>query len=169
MATEHLINQHQYEHIACITNASSSFTAAIDRLSGYRQALEENQIGFDETLVRYGDFTPESGYEQMKSLLSGTVRPDAVFVASDVVAIGAMAAIREGGYRIPQDIAVVGFDDVPFARYFDPPLTTVHLPARAMAHLACSLVMEMINGHRPAENQILLKSELVVRNSSMKS
>ncbi len=167
LATDHLVQQQRYQKIACITNADLSFTAACDRLGGYRQSLEENGLPFVEDLVRHGDFTPESGYEQMKSLLLGEIKPDAVFIASDVVALGSMAAIRDHGLRIPEDISVVGFDDVPFARYFDPPLTTVHLPARAMAHLACSMVMEMISGHRLAERQILLKSELVVRNSSV--
>jgi LacI family transcriptional regulator len=134
-AVTHLINL-GHERIACITNARPSYTAAAERLRGYRQALESQNLAYDEDLVRYGDFDPESGYQQMMDLLAGKNHISAVFVASDVVAIGAKAALVEQGLKIPQDIALVGFDDVPLARYLDPPLTTVRLPASELAGLA---------------------------------
>jgi LacI family transcriptional regulator len=166
-ATEHLIGL-GHTSIACITNASLSYTAAKDRLQGYRDVLESHHISFDKSLVRYGAFTPESGYIQMKNILETRSHlPTAVFVASDVVAAGALAAIHEKQLRIPQDIAVVGFDDVPLAEYLTPPLTTIHIPVRSMAQLAFSMIMKLINNQQPDENQIFLETNLIIRQSSV--
>lgn len=163
-ATMHLIRQ-GYRDIACITNAAAIYTAAVERLQGYQDALRESNILYDDSRVRFGNFSPESGYEQMLALLKNSPFPRAVFVASDVVAIGAIAAIRELGLAIPQDIALVGFDDVPLARYLDPPLTTVHLPTREMSHIAIRTIMELIQGQQPEQSQVLLKTNLVIRKS----
>ena len=163
-AVEHLVNL-GHARIACITNAAPTYTAAAVRLDGYRQVLENHAIPFDEALVRYGDFDPESGYQQMKNLLSLDTPPSAVFVASDVVAIGAKAAIVEKGLKIPGDIALVGFDDIPLARYLDPPLTTVRLPASELATRASQILIQLIQGDPPAEKLVLLESQLIVRQS----
>jgi LacI family transcriptional regulator len=141
------------------------YTAPVDRLQGYRDALADHRLPAHENRVRFGDFSPESGYAGMQSLLQKKPYPQAVFVASDVVAIGAIAAIHETGLRIPQDIALVGFDDVPLARYLDPPLTSVHLPTREMSRLASQMVVDLIQGRTPEKPQILLKTDLVVRKS----
>jgi LacI family transcriptional regulator len=163
-AVEHLVKL-GHHRIACITNAALSYSAAADRMSGYREILTTHRISYDESLVRYGDFDPESGYQQMKDLLSLNKTPSAVFVASDVVAIGAKAAIVEKGLRIPEDIALVGFDDVPLARYLDPPLTTVRLPASELATRASQMLIQLINNETPAEKLVLLESQLIVRQS----
>jgi LacI family transcriptional regulator, galactose operon repressor len=168
-ATEHLIDC-GHTSIACITNASLSYTAAKDRLQGYRDVLESNHICYDESLVRCGAFTPESGYIQMKNMLASQSHlPTAAFIASDVVAAGAVAAIHEKGLRIPEDIAIVGFDDVPLARYMSPPLTTIQIPIRAMAQLAFSMIMQLINNQPPEEKHIFLETRLIVRKSSSPS
>ena len=86
-----------------------------------------------KNLIRYADFDPKSGYEQMKSLLASRQKFTAIFVASDNVAMGAYAALHEAGIRIPADISVVGFDDIPWAEYSDPPLTTMRLDAQELA------------------------------------
>jgi DNA-binding LacI/PurR family transcriptional regulator len=163
-AVEHLVKL-GHHRIACITNAALSYSAAADRMSGYREILTTHRISYDESLVRYGDFDPESGYQQMKDLLSLNKTPSAVFVASDVVAIGAKAAIVEKGLRIPEDIALVGFDDVPLARYLDPPLTTVRLPASELATRASQMLIQLINNETPAKKLVLLESQLIVRQS----
>ncbi len=163
-AVGHLVNL-GHERIACITNAALSYTAAADRMSGYREILSNHGISYDESLVRYGDFDPESGYQQMKELLAHKQLPTAVFVASDVVAIGAKAAIVEMGMKIPEDIALVGFDDVPLARYLDPPLTTVRLPASELATRASQMLIQLIKGETPFEKVVLLESQLIVRQS----
>jgi LacI family transcriptional regulator len=163
-AVDHLIGL-GHRNIACITNAGISYTAASDRLNGYRQAIESAGITYNDALVRFGDFDPESGYKQMNSLLAAGSSISAVFVASDVVALGAKAAIRERGLRIPQDIAVVGFDDVPLARYLDPPLTTVRIPATELAIKAGEAVVQLINGNPPSHSTELLQTQLIVRES----
>jgi LacI family transcriptional regulator len=163
-AVDHLVKL-GHKRIACITNAPLSYTAAADRMSGYREILTAHGIPYDDSLVRYGDFDPESGYQQMNALLDIKEKPTAVFVASDVVAIGAKAAIVEKGLRIPQDIAMVGFDDVPLARYLDPPLTTVRLPASELATRASQMLIQLIQGETPAEKLVLLESQLIVRQS----
>jgi LacI family transcriptional regulator len=164
IAVDHLIKL-GHTQIACITNAPVSFTAAADRLHGYREALKSAGLQYDPRLVRHGNFDLESGYIQMKSLLERKPVPSAVFVASDVLAFGAMAAIREQGLSIPGDLALVGFDDVPFARYIDPPLTSVFLPAAALAREASNLLFQLIRGEQPPERNLLLGTHLVVRQS----
>lgn len=169
IATEHLMDC-GHTDIACITNASLSYTAAKDRLQGYRDVLEKHRIAYDKSLVRYGAFTPESGYFQMKDLLKSQSHiPSAVFVASDVVAVGAIAAIHEKGLRIPQDIAMIGFDDVPIAQYLVPSLSTIHIPIKSMALLAFTMLMQLIDKQPPEEKNIFLDSHLVIRESSVLS
>jgi len=102
----------------------------------------------------------------MKELLSLADRPGAVFVASDVVAIGAMQAIKEVGLRIPEDIAMAGFDDIPLADYFDPPLTTVHIPSYGLGWAAGENLINLIKGKTLDQQEVLLDSELIVRKSS---
>jgi len=154
-----------HTRIACLTNAKPFYTAAADRLQGYRDALASVGIPVDQDLIQYGDFDPESGFFHMKYLLDANPPPTAVFVASDVVAYGAMAAIRERGMRIPEDIALVGFDDVPLSRYLDPPLTTVQLPVVDLAHRAGEMLVSLIRGDVPEQPQVMLDARLVVRRS----
>lgn len=164
-AVTHLV-QLGHRRIACITHAQPQYSTTGQRLEGYRRALEAGGIPYDDRLIRYGDFTLESGYQQMKDLLASGETFDAAFVASDVVAIGALGALREAGLSVPRDVALVGFDDVPMARYVEPPLTTVRLPAIELARKACEMLIPMIDGQMPQQNQIILDTELVVRQSS---
>ena len=163
-AVTHLITL-GHRRIACITNAGSSYTAAADRLNGYRQALEKAGILYEPDLVRYGDFDMDSGYRQMQSLLDGRLPLTAVFVASDTVALGAKAGIRERGLSIPEDIALVGFDDLPFAQYTDPPLTTVSLPVPELAKQAGEMLVRILNNEHPDCQNITLDTCLIVRES----
>jgi DNA-binding LacI/PurR family transcriptional regulator len=102
----------------------------------------------------------------MMGLLSNGSRPDAVFIASDVVAKGAMLAIKRSGLLIPQDIAIVGFDDVPLAEYFDPPLTTMHLPAYGLGWAAGDRLIRLVRNEGLDEMGVLMQSNLIVRESS---
>jgi LacI family transcriptional regulator len=163
-AVAHLI-QLGHKRIACVTNASPIYMAPAMRLRGYRQALETAGLAFDQNLVRFGDYDLESGYIQMKSLLDDGLSFTAVFVSSDVVALGAKAAIYQRGLRIPQDIALVGFDDVPMARYMEPPLTTIRVPAVQMGSAACRLLIDLITKGDVAKRKITLETELIVRES----
>ena len=164
MAVEHLIGL-GHTRIACITNAlPTSAHEASDRLYGYRTALEAHGLVYDETLVRYGDYQERSGFEAMRSLLELSERPTAVFVASDVVALGALSAARTAGLNVPNDLAVVGFDDIQLSQYVVPPLTTVRVPAHEIGATSAQMLLNLIqNGHRPAS--VFLETELVVRES----
>jgi LacI family transcriptional regulator len=163
-AVDHLI-QLGHTRIGCITNALQQYYPAIERLGGYQDSLLAAGLPYDEARVRYGDFDSESGYQQMKSLLEVSPRVSAMFVASDVVAIGAMAAIHERGLRIPQDIAVVGYDDIPLARYLTPPLTTVHLPVVEIGYQAVDMLAHLIRNEALDVLNRRLESHLVVRES----
>ena len=103
----------------------------------------------------------------MTQLLNLPSRPTAVFVASDVVAMGAILAIKENGLSIPQDIALVGFDDIPLAEYFDPPLTTIRLPAFGLGWAVGERLIRLIRGEGLEQKNIFMNSELVVRKSSV--
>jgi len=155
-----------HREIACITNAQPEYTSAPERVQGYTNALSRLEIPVKESLIRYADFDPESGYECMKSIMKEGDHFTAVFVASDNVAIGAKSALREANLRIPDDISIVGFDDIPWAKYSDPPLTTVQLPAVSIAQSACTLLLNLINdGDNENQQQIILETELIIRKS----
>jgi LacI family transcriptional regulator len=162
-ATEYLIGL-GYERIGLVTNAPLEYTSSHDRLAGYRQALRGAGLPYDEVLLRWADFTPEGGERAMTELLALTPRPQAVFAASDVVALGALQAIRDQGLRVPKDIAVIGFDDVPLAAFTEPPLTTMRLPAYRLGW-AADLLVRRIDGEDLTNTNVLLETELVVRES----
>jgi DNA-binding LacI/PurR family transcriptional regulator len=153
--------------IACITNAPASYTAAAERLAGYREALQSHGVTPDDRLVREGDFSSESGYEAMRSILEAPGEPpSAVFVASDTVAFGAMKAIRERHLSIPHDISVAGFDDIPLAAYASPALTTVSFPGVQEGIRAAEILMDLLDGRiRPGYHETIA-TRLVVREST---
>lgn len=166
-AVEHLIGL-GWRRIGCITNAPLAYTAAQERLAGYRAALDEAGIPYDERLVAEADFDAGSGHQAMAQLLASGGPIEAVFVASDVVAFGAIAAIREAGLRVPADLSLVGFDDIPLAAFFDPPLTTVRLPAYDLGLAAGTALLDRVAG-RPVPDRTLLPTELIVRSSTARS
>jgi DNA-binding LacI/PurR family transcriptional regulator len=155
-----------HKQIACISNAPPSYSSAADRVTGYKQALKGAGITPDNDLILYADFDPQSGYDQMKSLLGSSKKMSAVFVASDNVAVGAYAAIHEAGLRIPEDISVIGFDDIPLAKYFDPPLTTIRFDAEELARKACYVLINLLEGNEVKCKRQIIETELVVRKSS---
>ena len=163
-AVNHLLGL-GHRRVGMITNAPLVYTAARDRLAGYRQMLEEAGIPLNEEFVCYGDFREESGRVAMSQLLDLPEPPTAVFVASDMVAFGALVAIKQRGLTIPDDVALVGFDDVQLAHYVDPPLTTVQLPAYDLGYCAATLLTQLIDDEPVEKQEILLQTELVVRQS----
>jgi len=165
-AVQHLITL-GHKHIGIITNAPLDYTSAQQRRTGYVQALESAGLVVNEALIQEGNYTPSSGFAAMNALLEVSPRVTSVFVASDVVAMGAMLAIKRAGLRIPDDIAVVGFDDIPLAEFFDPPLTTVHLPAYGLGWAAGERLIRLIRGDGLNENSLLLESKLITRQSSV--
>ena len=160
-AVSHLI-QLSYKRIGTITGPNSS-TAGLDRKMGYLKALEEHGHAIDQSLIVEGDFTEESGYAGMQHLFAA--HPDAVFAASDIMAIGAMRAVQEAGLRIPEDIAFVGFDDLPLTIHGQPLLTTVHQPVLEFGAKAVETLIDLIeNGIEPAR-RVIMDTELIVRSS----
>jgi DNA-binding LacI/PurR family transcriptional regulator len=165
-ATPYLIDI-GHTQIACIANARASFSSAYERVLGYKDALITSGITPDDELIQYADFDPQSGFVCMQALLATRKKFTAVFVASDNVAMGAKSALRETGLRIPDDISIMGFDDIPWARYSDPPLTTIRLPAQKLASEACLLLLDLMQGSEPEERNLVLDTELVVRKSCL--
>jgi LacI family transcriptional regulator len=164
LATQHLAKL-GHRRIAMITNAAPEYTASTARLTGYRQALEEAGILFDPSLVRYGNFTPQSGTLAMSELLSLDPLPTAVFVASDTVALGAIQSIRNRKLSIPDDISVIGFDDISPAEFLDPPLTTVRLPAYGLGWGAANMLIRLISHEEVNNRRVFLETQLIVRES----
>jgi len=164
-AVQHLIGL-GHRRIAMITNASLEYTSAQQRHSGYLKALQEAGIDPNDSYLREGNYTPASGYAAMNELIQVLPRPTAVFVASDVVALGAILAIKRNGLSIPEDFAVVSFDDIPLAEYFDPPLTTVRLPAYGLGWAAGERLVRLVQSEVLDQKGVLLESELIIRKSS---
>ncbi|WP_425385402.1 LacI family DNA-binding transcriptional regulator [Streptomyces himastatinicus] len=136
--------------------------AGIDRLTGYRTALKE---AGREPVVAAGDFTQESGAVAMRELLGREPELDAVFVASDLMGLGVLRALRQAGRRVPEDVAVVGFDDVQAARYADPPLTTVRQPIAEIGRRLARQLLRLAGGEA-IEPAVVLDVELVLRGSA---
>jgi LacI family transcriptional regulator len=151
-----------YQRIATIAGPST-LTVGLDRAEGYRRALTERGRPIDESLIVESDFTEAGGYRAMQRLLP--LRPDAVFAGSDIMAIGAMRAARETGLRIPDDIAFVGFDDIPLSTTPVTALTTVRQPVQAFGRAAVEILIDLIeNGVRPPR-RVVMTTELVVRDT----
>jgi LacI family transcriptional regulator len=138
-----------------------------NRIQGYREALAEHHLPMDEILIQDGDFTERGGYQGMRELLKLTPRPTAVFAANDLMALGAMIVIREAGLNIPQDIALVGIDDIPAAKLVHPPLTTISQFQDQIGLRAAQMLFERIQGTAPDEPRLVeMPFELIVRKST---
>jgi LacI family transcriptional regulator, repressor for deo operon, udp, cdd, tsx, nupC, and nupG len=162
-ATEHLIEL-GHSRIAHLSGPFESLLS-LDRLNGYKEALSAHHIKFDETLVQEGQFSFESGNRIMKEWLSRPHPPTAVFAANDEMAIGAMKAALELGKRIPEDLAMVGFDNIRFSSVFEPSLTTIAQPFFEMGAESMNLLIQQINQEPIPNNHFVLKSDLVIRQS----
>jgi LacI family transcriptional regulator len=160
-ATRHLINL-GYKRVATITGERNS-AVTIDRLEGYKQALKNSGREIDESLIVEGDFTEPGGYTAMEQLL--TVKPDAVFAASDIMAVGAMNAVLNAGLRIPDDVAFVGFDDIPVSTMTPVKLTTIRQPILQFGIKAVELLIDVINNGKKPARRITLETELIIRES----
>lgn len=160
-AVTHLIRL-GYQKIGHITGHLNN-RGAIDRRKGYINALRDRSRTIDESLIEVGDYTEASAYEAMHRLINKNV--DAVFVASDTMAMGALRALREKDIPVPEQVAIVGFDDLPHARLANPPLSTIRQPIRRVGKLAVDTLMDILeNGTNPAR-RIVLPTELIIRDS----
>jgi LacI family transcriptional regulator len=160
-ATVHLIRQ-GYQRIAFISGPED-LTVSIDRKQGYLKALNERGKLVDPALMVQGEFTESSGHYAMRRLLPA--KPDAVFVASDSMAFGAMRAVNEAGLKVPRDVAVVGFDDLPITAPSLPSLTTVRQPVLQFGTLAVEILIDVIENGLQPPRRVTLTTELIVRDS----
>jgi DNA-binding LacI/PurR family transcriptional regulator len=163
-ATEHLLSL-GHRRVAHISYASLNYHGALLRLEGYRQALQSVNIPFDPTLFAEGDFTAQSGYDAMRRILASDSRPTALFAGNDTIATGAMLALREAELAVPEDFAVVGYDDLPIASYTAPPLTTISTHPFEQGKLLAEAAITLMNNEKVGSQQDALPLELVIRNS----
>jgi LacI family transcriptional regulator len=168
MAAQHLV-QIGYTRIATITGPTN-MVAAMDRREGFLCGLQAMGMAAPAAYIQEGDWSEWSGTQAMERLLRATPPPEAVFVASDSMAIGALKAIRAAGLSVPEDVALVGFDDIPLAAIAEPPLTTVHQPIDQLGFLAASTLIDLLETALAKEDgagvhHIVLPTELVVRAS----
>ncbi len=154
-----------HQRIAIIRGAEQNFDAA-ERLRGYRAAVRDLGLDASPTLELPGDFSEAAGHAAALTLVNARDRPTAVFATNDGMAIGALSAFREAGLRVPEDIAVTGFDDIPMARYVEPALTSVHVDISALGARATSWLLRALS--EPSDRELrreMLPTTLVVRRS----
>lgn len=163
-AVDHLIKL-GHQRIAIITNASMQYSSSKDRLLGYQQSLKTAGLSYDENLVFYGDRTPDSGYHAMKKILSLTERPSAVFIASDTVALGSLNALYQEKIQVPDEMAIVGFDDIALSKHLSPPLSTIQIPAYELGWNAANLLIKWMENQDVPKEDFLLGTKLVIRES----
>ena len=162
--TKHLINK-GHEEIAFVMTSKDDTILEQERLEGYQQALLEHNIKFDERLIRHGSTKYEDGYKVVKQMLEDKIIPQAIFVTGDEPAIGAINAICDAGYKVPEDISVAGFNDIRLAQMYRPALTTVHQPLYDMGAVAIRMVIKIINGEPLETKKVELPYEIKDRQS----
>ena len=161
LATEYLIKK-GHKKIAFIDGFLYK-SPARGRLEGYKKALKDYGIPIDERLITVGDIDVEDGYSRTKQLFEQDIDFTALFAYNDMMAFGAIRAIKEKGLGIPEDIGLVGYDDIPFSSLMNPPLTTIRLKKQEMGMESVNLLLSRINGRRKRVKKIMLDVELIVR------
>lgn len=165
-AVRHLINL-GHSKIALLS-CKNEFISTKLREEGYKKALEEAGIKFDEKLVKYGDYSFKSGIRAAKELLSMQEKPTAIFAISDIMAIGVIKALKEAKLKVPENVAVVGFDDINFASMYDPAVTTISQPKYDLGCVAMEMLLNFIEGKQKNPQGVFLEHELVIRESTIK-
>ena len=163
-ATQHLVGI-GHRRIAVISGPPH-FLCSRARIDGYRAGLEQAGISVDAELVRHGDFRHEGAYREAMTLLALPDPPTAIFAGSDQQALAVYEAARVTGRRVPTDLSVVGFDDLPVARWLSPPLTTVRQPLTEMGVLAARMLLQLVAGQSLDTSRLELATQLVVREST---
>ncbi|MER7890016.1 LacI family DNA-binding transcriptional regulator [Micromonospora sp. NPDC094482] len=164
LATRHLLEL-GHRRIAVISGPRDVLCSQA-RAAGFRSAHDEAGVTVDPELVRYGSFSADAGRTHGLQLLSRPDRPTAIFAGSDMQAIGVLRAARQCGLRVPEDLSVIGYDNLPVAAWTDPALTTINQPLRDMAGIATQMLLDLANGNELATTRIDLVTELVVRDST---
>jgi LacI family transcriptional regulator len=164
LATRHLI-QRGHRRIACIAGPSH-ITPSAERVTGYLQALAEAGIPYDEALVVDGDYHPASGQQVTAALLAMDFPPTAIFALNDLMAIGALRAATEAGLRVPEDLAVIGYDDIEFACFTNPPLSTIAQPKDEVGSQATEILVKRISEKDGEKHRLVLPPRLIIRGST---
>ena len=164
LATRHLLDL-GHSRVACITG-SLDLPLSVERTTGYRKALLERGIAVDQALIVEGDFNYESGYRATRQFLELDAPPSAIFACNDPMAIGAISAIVESGRRVPDDISIVGFDDVSLASFANPPLTTIVQSKYEMGAIATKMLLERVHDRDMPARRKLLGTSLLKREST---
>ncbi|TDK25424.1 LacI family transcriptional regulator [Arthrobacter crusticola] len=164
MATRHLIDL-GHTRIAAISGPEDMM-CSLARIDGYRSAMNMASLPIDPELIRYGNFHVDGGRDNALMLLRGPNPPTAIFAGSDLQALGVLDAARQFGLRVPDDLSVVGYDDLQLAQWSSPALTTVHQPLIQMAEEATRMVLHLRDGERPNNLRLDLATSLVVRQST---
>lgn len=162
--TKYLIDK-GHKEIAFIMTSKDKTILERERLSGYEKAIIENNLKLDKKLIRYAGIEYEDGYESMMELLDENIVPQAVFVTGDEAAIGAINALNDRGYSVPDDVSVAGFSDVKIARIYRPKLTTVHQPLYDIGAVAIRMVIKLINNESLDEKKVELPYRIIERES----
>ena len=163
MATLHLMQQGHVNiaHIKGLLNQPD----AVARFVGYKNALQEAGIKVMPKLVKQGDFSSESGYQKTVELLESKVHFSALFAANDQTAYGAIKALHDHGVRVPEDVSVIGFDDLPTSQYFTPALTTLRQPIEEVGAICAESILNLLSGER---HEVRLPPiDLIVRQSTV--
>lgn len=154
-----------HRSIGILAGMVATMSTMHERHDGYRRALAEHGIPYDEQLVKFSRFSVEDGAQAMKALMQGAPRPEAVFLNNNLLALGALVGLQECGLAAPDDVALVGYDDAPWTRVTDPPLTVVRQPNYEMGTLSGQLMLQQLRGEAVPRTIITLQSELIVRQS----
>ena len=163
LAVRHLVTL-GYERIAIIAG-TQYLTPGYERLQGCYDAFSETSVSIDETYVRIGNFKIESGYAITRELMQVTPRPDAIFVSNNLMTLGALRALHELGIRIPEEVGLVGFDDMPWAGDLNPPLTAVSQPGYELGQQAVQLLLKRLSQPDAPYYKVILQPRLIVRQS----
>lgn len=149
-----------------LLNGPANSKYSMDRLLGYQQAMKKFELPIQKELIQESDFSLQSGYDGIKKILVTGNPPTAVLMINDYSAIGALQAAKEMGFRVPEDISIIGSGDIPFANAIEPPLTTIHAPYHAQGQRAVEMLLRIMQGKRLSRKHQTLSVELVIRKST---
>lgn len=154
-----------HKKIAYISGPSQ-LTTTDDRFKGFCSGLEKHSIRVNQDYLLDGDFTYESGIRAIELILAMGERPTAILASNDLMAVGCIAALKEAGLRIPEQFSVMGIDDIPFARFIDPPLTTISIPLYLLGKIGMERLLQIRRGELAGQGELVLPHKLIVRAST---
>ncbi|MCG8485508.1 MAG: LacI family transcriptional regulator [Clostridia bacterium] len=162
--TKYLL-QKGHREIALIRNSIDVDAFGLEQYKGYKQALKDYDIDVDKNLVKYGDFSLDNSYNIVRGFVAANNMPTAIFATSDIMAIGAINALKDNGLSVPEDVSVVGFNDIRLASIYRPRLTVIHQPLFNIGTVAAKMIIDHIKGSESEDNIVILPHSLIERES----